>query len=101
LPYNLAQNEVPYPDDTATYSRPLSCVIFGWHWGRMTKNKVNHFNPISISEQSSFMSRNLYFSRGIFKFFRGSYLSELARYMPEDYSKFDTLEQDNVARKVI
>jgi proteasome lid subunit RPN8/RPN11 len=33
--------------------------------------------------------------------FRGSYLSKPARTMAEDYSKFDTLEQDNVARKVI
>jgi hypothetical protein len=34
----------------------------------------------------------------IFKCFRGSYLSESARYMPEDNSKFDTLEQDNASR---
>jgi hypothetical protein len=46
-----------------------------------------------------FMSRNLYFfSRRIFKCFRGTCLSKPARTMPEDNSKFDTLEQDNASR---
>jgi hypothetical protein len=44
------------------------------------------------------MSRNLFNSRGIIECFRGSCLSKPARYLPEDYSKFDALEQENASR---
>jgi hypothetical protein len=37
------RNGVGYPDDTATHSRPLSCVIRLALWERMTKNNVNNF----------------------------------------------------------